>query len=221
MELQAIIFSKRLSKSEMKDFLKKNNIGGGNWVGEGLRSKQSRSAQRKAAERSERDSGEQRTERSVVSYVLRDSADFETLVPKKINKDVSYNLGMSGTTSSEDLMRFAHLIGLDLSVQNRENIVPKTNNIIINLDDAQGPGTHWCALKIRGDKIQYLDPIGFPPPQEVLNLAHRMKKKLFYNDEEIQDIDENYCGSYCLLFLATPNINKFYKLFGLRSTPCS
>ena len=44
----------------------------------------------------------------------------------------------------------------------------KNESLIINLDSNKGSGTHWVAVKKRGDKILYFDPFGIQPPKEVI-----------------------------------------------------
>ena len=50
-------------------------------------------------------------------------------------------------------------------VISRNEIPKKVKNIpgqcfIINLDDTEGPGTHWVAVKITADFVNYFDSFG-------------------------------------------------------------
>ena len=66
-------------------------------------------------------------------------------------------------------------------VISRDEIPTKVKNIpgqcfIINLDDTEGPGTHWVAVKITADFVNYFDSFGMQPPQELVNLYYTFNK---------------------------------------------
>ena len=74
---------------------------------------------------------------------------------------------------------------------------------IVNLHDSGGPGTHWVAVAITtNNKAIYFDSFGMKPPLEVLSFLSNYHD-VYYNINDIQDIDEGYCGEYCILFLTT------------------
>jgi hypothetical protein len=69
---------------------------------------------------------------------------------------------------------------------------------IINLDNSDGPGTHWTALyKINDGFSLYYDSFGFPAPEEIEDLLHKYE----YNKKQIQDIKSTSCGFYCIAFI--------------------
>ena len=69
---------------------------------------------------------------------------------------------------------------------------------IINLDDSDGPGTHWTALyKINDGFSFYYDSFGFIAPEEIEDLLHKYE----YNKKQIQDIKSTSCGFYCIAFI--------------------
>ena len=69
---------------------------------------------------------------------------------------------------------------------------------IINLDDSDGPGTHWTALyKINDGFSFYYDSFGFIAPSEIEDLLHKYE----YNKKQIQDIKSTSCGFYCIAFI--------------------
>lgn len=71
---------------------------------------------------------------------------------------------------------------------------------IINLDDQQGPGTHWVAYKKLGQRVLYFDSFGdLRPPTEVINYFRGNTVK--YNYTRLQDFNTNVCGHLCLKFL--------------------
>ena len=40
---------------------------------------------------------------------------------------------------------------------------------IVNLDSAEGAGTHWVAYDARPDRLLYFDSYGLPPPAELIH----------------------------------------------------
>lgn len=77
----------------------------------------------------------------------------------------------------------------------------KNECAIINLDDKDGPGTHWVAYMKRINKIIYFDSFGdLKPPKELINYFGP-KTKVLYNYEKIQNFNTYICGHLCLKFL--------------------
>jgi len=54
----------------------------------------------------------------------------------------------------------------------------KTGSCIINLDDKIGPGTHWVATYIKPKVTYYFDSFSITPPQESVDYAEKLKKKI-------------------------------------------
>ena len=66
---------------------------------------------------------------------------------------------------------------------------------LVNLDDRDGLGTHWCGL-LHGDRSFYFDPLGMSPPEEVVQL-----KPITYNTTQIQNELTVTCGYFvCVWF---------------------
>ena len=91
-------------------------------------------------------------------------------------------------------------------VISRDEIPTKVKNIpgecfIINLDNTEGPGTHWVAVKITAGFVNYLDSFGLQPPQELVNLCYTFNKLSKYESNQFQDLSSVLCGYYCLCFL--------------------
>ena len=102
-------------------------------------------------------------------------------------------------------------------VISRDEIPTKVKNIpgqcfIINLDDTEGPGTHWVALKIIADHVNYFDSFGLQPPQEFLNLCYTFDKLHKYESNQFQDLSTTLCGYYCLYFLKEFAINNCFNI---------
>ena len=90
---------------------------------------------------------------------------------------------------------------------------------IINLDDDDGPGTHWVLASNMDDKyVIYVDSYGAPAPNEALAFMKSAKnKKIIYNTSQIQEIGSAVCGYYCLFFaeqLPEHNIVDLLYFFG-------
>ena len=73
---------------------------------------------------------------------------------------------------------------------------------IVNLDNSNGPGTHWVGYKKLFDTVYYFDSFGdLPPPVELLRYFGNIKVLLF-NTERVQKQNTEICGHLCLDFLA-------------------
>lgn len=71
---------------------------------------------------------------------------------------------------------------------------------VLNLDDYDGPGTHWTAYIKNGSRALYFDSFGdLPPP---LELKHYLRgSRIQYNHERYQQFNSFNCGHLCLKFL--------------------
>lgn len=59
---------------------------------------------------------------------------------------------------------------------------------------------HWVALKVRKDKSLYFDSYGIPPPEEIVKISNT-SNGIIFNKNQIQKINENNCGLFCIEFL--------------------
>src|SRR5205809_3879917 len=66
---------------------------------------------------------------------------------------------------------------------------------ILNIDDSNGRGSHWCSFSKRGKDKLYFDSYGLPPPTELLKY---LGGPVYYNSERIQPDNEVFCGHLCL-----------------------
>lgn len=85
------------------------------------------------------------------------------------------------------------------------NALPKTPNknesAIINLDDVDGPGSHWVAYRKRGGLVEYYDSFGkLSPPLELINYFGK-NVTIKYNNKQDQKYNSINCGHLCLKFL--------------------
>ena len=72
---------------------------------------------------------------------------------------------------------------------------------IINLDDIQGPGTHWVCYRNINNVVEYFDPFGLIMPNEALEYFNTSGKRIVYSMDEIQNRNTVLCGYWCLYYL--------------------
>lgn len=72
---------------------------------------------------------------------------------------------------------------------------------IINLDDKDGPGTHWVAYRKNGRNVDYFDSFGdLQPPHDLMDYLGP-DNVIKYNHKRYQNFDTYECGHLCLKFL--------------------
>ena len=83
----------------------------------------------------------------------------------------------------------------------------ETECFIINLQNHNQGGSHWCAVwKVKG-LIYYFDSYGAPIPLEVRDYFNHQKICNFqsfdkkYPDQPIQKFNQTWCGQVAVLFL--------------------
>lgn len=77
----------------------------------------------------------------------------------------------------------------------------RRESAIVNLDDKDGPGTHWVAYKKIGDEVVYFDSFGnLRPPSDLVGYLGVGSVK--YNHERYQNYGTVDCGHLCLKFLS-------------------
>src|SRR5271156_2047287 len=75
----------------------------------------------------------------------------------------------------------------------------KTNECgIVNLQDSDEQGSHWCAYLKHGKLKYYFDSYGLDCSNEVLNY---LKRPIISSTYQIQKIGSTMCGQYCLYVL--------------------
>ena len=71
---------------------------------------------------------------------------------------------------------------------------------IVNLDDKDGPGTHWVAYKKIGNDVEYFDSFGNLRQHPDLN-KYLGVDNIKYNHDRYQNYNAFVCGHLCLKFL--------------------
>lgn len=84
---------------------------------------------------------------------------------------------------------------------------------VINLDDEEGPGTHWVSYYKWNNKIcYYFDSFGdLQPFKEFIAYVGGDKCKILYNYKRQQAFNTGVCGHLCLKFLLQMS-EKFNKM---------
>lgn len=74
---------------------------------------------------------------------------------------------------------------------------------VINLDNEDGPGTHWVSYyKKDNDTCYYFDSFGdLQPFKEFIDYVGRQKCQILYNYRRQQAFNTIICGHLCLKFL--------------------
>jgi len=132
--------------------------------------------------------------------------------------------------SNFDIIDLADLMGVNLVGVYAKDELLRQNKLnggyVINLDDLNGPGTHWVALWIENNDAIYFDSFGQIAPLSVIKFCKRLN--FIHSDFIIQNINQVACGYYCLAFLHFMNkykhknntyiLNLFIKPFDLDDT---
>jgi len=129
--------------------------------------------------------------------------------------------------SNNDIINIAKKMNINLicciSKDKLININHQNGFYIINMEDSdKGNGSHWVIFHINNNDYYYMDSFGLRAPIIVENYLNH---NYYYNDKEIQHINSNCCGWYCILlclFIMNNKGNikerykKFYKLFNYK-----
>ena len=127
---------------------------------------------------------------------------------KNVKKTLKMPVGTTTNVQLEQLakrMRIPFFRGVFMRNSLPINGVRQNESGIVNLDDVEGPGTHWVAYVKRGDGAIYFDSFGnLRPPKELVR--YLKVAKIEYNYTSYQNYNQNNCGQLCLRFLQTTDI---------------
>lgn len=109
--------------------------------------------------------------------------------------------------SNNDLLKYASCLKIPFfrGVFMKDRLpqsIRKNETGIVNLDNTDGPGTHWTCYKKLGKTVYYFDSFGNLPPPKELNKYFRPANKVLYNFDRQQPENSSICGHLCLEFLA-------------------
>ena len=103
---------------------------------------------------------------------------------------------------------------------NKPNLNINISTYIFNLSKLNEKGTHLVAIQInlKDKKVIYFDSFGLPcTNKDILSFIFSVNNKYVYNSIQIQHLNSNYCGMYCLAFVmhhdSTSNFSNFLKMF--------
>ena len=111
------------------------------------------------------------------------------------------------TTSSDDLEALAKQMSLQYFKIYSTDLLPTRfpahTNAIINVDRAEGDGTHWVAVhsSVKQKQTIYFDPFGMLPDPVVLQWMKKGKRVTIGITTQLQHADASSCGYWCLYFL--------------------
>ena len=92
-------------------------------------------------------------------------------------------------------------------------------NYVVNLENDNLTGSHWCAIIIKNGKALYADSFGCIPTIEVCKF---LNNNFMFNTRIIQDLHSDNCGLFALGLIIFCNqyqgdlydgANKYYNLF--------
>ncbi len=69
---------------------------------------------------------------------------------------------------------------------------------VLNLNLSNESGSHWtCWFKLKNDKY-YFNSFGLPPPKELIDY---LGSPILYSTFQLQGINDQNCGKWCLVIL--------------------
>ena len=78
---------------------------------------------------------------------------------------------------------------------------------VLNLNLSNESGSHWtCWFKIKNDKY-YFNSFGLPPPKELVDY---LGSPILYSTFQLQGMNDQNCGKWCLFILKNLNEGRDY-----------
>jgi hypothetical protein len=107
------------------------------------------------------------------------------------------------TDEIEEFATLNNITPYDFVMRNgeRPDINEKEHYMLINLDDKNGPGTHYTGIFIKNKEATYFDPFGLPPPKEIKLWLKNNDLSVQYTSNQLQNKHSIMCGYYVSLFL--------------------
>ncbi|KYQ59127.1 hypothetical protein ALC60_01855 [Trachymyrmex zeteki] len=132
---------------------------------------------------------------------------------RKKNVDETLKLPKGITTNVQlqqlaNRMRIPYFRGIFMRTTLPVEGVHRNESGIVNLDNAEEPGTHWVAYAKRGIRAIYFDSFGnLRPPKEFER--YLVNNVIEYNRTHYQRYNQSNCEQLCLQFLRT--VDKQFK----------
>lgn len=136
---------------------------------------------------------------------------------KKLNKLIKLTIDNYGITSDKQLYKLADKLNIKINyigfIEDL-NDISKNGGYIINLANSDSSGSHWTCFYKENDEIFYYDSFAVGFEDKLLDLAKKSNiKNIIFNDyHQMQDISEDLCGIWCLIFLYYMENSKKKKL---------
>jgi len=91
----------------------------------------------------------------------------------------------------------------------KDAINRKTRNgsYVVNMDNSDGAGTHWCGLVLTTNIGYWYDSFGVHPPEET-KVLKRTNRKVYFNSDQLQSVIAKTCGAWCVDFIKHMNDTK-------------
>ena len=98
-------------------------------------------------------------------------------------------------------------------------------SLIVNLDSRELPGSHWLAIGLYAKRLEIFDSLGFKffdwpgVPCHLLNFLQKFSNgRKVYVSDQMQSLNSNFCGFYCLFYILFRNITSFSTIKSLFSS---
>lgn len=108
---------------------------------------------------------------------------------------------MLETTTDQQLSHYADLLDFHINqITTKDNFKGKVKQgfYIANLDNITGSGTHWVCFYCVKNMVMYFDSFGLSPPKNIMSFCKG--KQIIYNVDQVQDINSEACGYWCIAF---------------------
>jgi hypothetical protein len=135
------------------------------------------------------------------------------------------NLNFKKELTNFDIANICNRIGVKLNgifMKDELSSNLEDGNYIINLQNHNQSGSHWCCFVKSKNCIYYFDPFGAVMPQNQLDIFKANHENIYYSNIQIQDMKSILCGYFCILYLyfvsrmngtIRNRISQFQKLF--------
>src|SRR5271155_1525977 len=96
------------------------------------------------------------------------------------------------------LLKIKHFKGCYMRDQLRNLKSKKIECGVLNLNLSDEPGSHWTCWFKMSDKNYYFNSFGLPPPKELVDY---LKSPIIYSTFQLQGMNDQNCGKWCLKIL--------------------
>ena len=88
-------------------------------------------------------------------------------------------------------------------------------SFIVNTDSKNEKGEHWVAFYLTKSRLEYFDPLGFPPfGKNLVGFINKnTRKRFYYSCKSLQNSNSTICGKYCIAFIKHRYSGKSYVSF--------